>query len=155
MLCFCVCPNFNQGPLLKRLTWIFCNFTKTVKKNETMHQVKVWCENQDFIFYCYHFFWILFFFKFILIYFFARISLNKYVYFMLQSAILPFWIFYAYNIALVENWSFWLRLFHPVKCPFTNVLLYFCYIHIQIIRPQSVFNLFFHCLSSMNGGHSK
>lgn len=109
------------------------------KKNETMHQVKVWCENQDFIFYCYHFFWILFFFLFILIYFFARISLNKYVYFMLQSAI------FFMEILCIQYCSCWelKLLIKIIPSSEMSISQMCCYISVTFIYKLSVHNLFF------------
>lgn len=129
------------------------------RKYETMHQVLVWCERQDFfiIFYknnCYFSFWTVFFLfiYFLKIFFFARISLNKYIYFMLQSAI-SFMDIYAYKFALVKNWSFWLRLFHQVKFLFHKCVVIFLLLLYTNYPSTICFYLFLHWFISINWGH--
>lgn len=95
-------------------------------------------------------FFYLFFFFFIL--FFARISLNKYIYFMLQSAI-SFMDIYAYNFALVKNWSFWLRLFHQVKFLFHKCVVIFLLLLYTNYPSTICFYLFLHWSISINWGH--
>lgn len=138
MLSYCVCPNFNQGPLLKRLTWIFCNFTKTVKKkwNHAPSKGLMWKSR----------FYILLLpfllnivFLFILIYFFARISLNKYVYFMLQSAIA------FMDILCIQYCSCWelKLLIKIIPSSEMSISQMCCYISVTFIYKLSVHNLFF------------
>lgn len=128
------------------------------KRNETMHQVKVWCEHQDFFYlivtisfeYC---FFYLFYFLFN---FFARISLKKNMYFMLQSAI-SFMDILCIQLQFSSCWE--LKLLIKIIPPsemFISQLC--CYISVTFIYKPSVHNLFYlflHCLSSMNWGHLK
>lgn len=106
------------------------------------------------IFYCYFSFWtvIFLFVYFLLILFFARISLNKYIYLMLQSAI-SFMDIYAYNFALVKNWSFWLRLFHQVKFLFHKCVVIFLLLLYTNYPSTICFYLFLHWFISINWGH--
>lgn len=108
------------------------------KKNETMHQVKVWCENQDLYFIVTISFEYCFFLKFILIYFFARISLNKYVYFMLQSAIA------FMDILCIQYCSCWelKLLIKIIPSSEMSISQMCCYISVTFIYKLSVHNLF-------------
>lgn len=150
MLCFllCQCPNFNCSVWLEYsvTSQRLCRKYEPCTKYRSDVNVK--------IFYCYFSFWtvIFLFVYFLLILFFARISLNKYVYLTLWSAI-SFMDIYAYKFALVKNWSFWLRLFHQVKFLFLKCVVIFL-LHLYTNYPSTIcFYLFLHWFISINWGH--
>lgn len=138
MLSYCVCPNFNQGPLLKRLTWIFCNFTKTVKKKKWNHAPSKGLMWKSRFYILLLPFLLNIVFLFILIYFFARISLNKYVYFMLQSAI------FFMEILCIQYCSCWelKLLIKIIPSSEMSISQMCCYISVTFIYKLSVHNLF-------------
>lgn len=76
---------------------------------------------------------------FILIYFFARISLNKYVYFMLQSAI------FFMEILCIQYCSCWelKLLIKIIPSSEMSISQMCCYISVTFIYKLSVHNLFF------------
>lgn len=134
MLCFllCQCPNFNCS------VWLEYSVTsqRLSRKYETMHQVQVWCERQSFLTVVFFLF-----IYFLLILFFARISLNKYIYFMLQSA-MSFMDIYAYNFALVKNWRSFSQMCSYISVTFIyklsvhNLFLFILtLIHLNKLRP--------------------
>lgn len=150
MLCFllCQCPNFNCSVWLEYsvTSQRLCRKYEPCTKYRSDVNVK--------IFHCYFSFWtvIFLFVYFLLILFFARISLNKYIYFMLQSAI-SFMDIYAYKFALVKNWSFWLRLFHQVKFLFHKCVVIFLLLLYTNYPSTICFYLFLHWFVSINWGH--